>query len=52
MPYADFLTESAGTSAQQLRVVAMPVPEAAAAYDDALVARYKELEDSVAAGER
>jgi hypothetical protein len=52
MPYAEFLTESAGTSAEELRVVAMPLPEAAAAYDDALVARYKELEDSVAAGER
>ncbi len=50
LSYADFLKQSTLEKAEELRVVAKPRPEAMAAYDDALVARYKQLEDMVAAG--
>ena len=49
--YADFLDRCAGDAAEELKVVAEPQAAAAAAYDDALVERYKDFEDRVAAGE-
>ena len=49
LPYEAFLRERVGEAA--LEVVATPRADAAAVYDDALVARYKGLEDRVAAGD-
>lgn len=50
LPYAQFLDE-AEVGAGSLSVAATPRRDAAEIYSDELVARYKRLEDRVAAGE-
>jgi xylulokinase len=51
LPYAEFLREAGAGAGMGLTVVARPRPKATAVYDDALVRRWKHLEDRVAAGD-